>query len=81
MRDESEIFKEWYEKGCPNELPPDSLEYIALRDTINFQSYLLQAKAKDFTEEIKKASNVYKVLKELVDKTAGRKKQKGERKS
>ncbi len=52
MRDESEIFKEWFEKNFPGEeFPPDPLEYVYLRETINFQCYLAQEQIRDMTKE------------------------------
>lgn len=40
MKEELEVFDEWFCKRFDAEDVPDLLEFIALRDTISFQSYL-----------------------------------------
>lgn len=65
MRDESEIFKEWFEKNFPGEeFPPDPLEYVYLRETISFQRYLAQEQMRDIVKE----SELYKAMTWLYDK-------------
>ncbi len=53
-KDEGEIFKEWYElnfEEMPS--PPDPLEYVYLRDTLDFQRYLLWYRYKELVELIR----------------------------
>ena len=52
MKEEHEIFKEWYELNF--EELPDPLEYIYYRDTLEFQRYLLWYRFKELMELIKK---------------------------
>lgn len=51
MKEEEEIFEEWYELNF--EGLPDSLEYIFLRDSLDFQRYLLRYRYKELVESIR----------------------------
>lgn len=61
MKEEGEIFKEWYEQNF--EELPDPLEYVYYRDTISFQRYLLWYRYKELEEvmreELKKTFKKY----------------------
>ena len=59
MKEEHEIFKEWYELNF--EELPDPLEYIYYRDTLEFQRYLLWYRFKELMELIKKELWRYKM--------------------
>lgn len=70
MRDESEIFKEWFKKNFPGEeFPPEPLEYVYLRETISFQCYLAHEKMRDIVKE----SALYKAMTWINDKLERRK--------
>lgn len=51
MREESEIFEEWVTEELKIEYL-DPLEYIYLRDSIDFQSYLLHERFNEFLESL-----------------------------
>ncbi len=51
MKEEDEIFKEWYELNF--EELPDPLEYVYLRNSLDFQRYLLWYRYKELVELIK----------------------------
>lgn len=48
MKEEDEIFKEWYELNF--EELPSPLEYVYFRDLLNFQRYLLWYRYKELVE-------------------------------
>ena len=48
MKEEDEIFKEWYELNF--EELPDPLEHVYYRDSLEFQRYLLRYRFKELTE-------------------------------
>lgn len=50
MKDEGEIYKEWYEIYF--EEPPDPLEYMYYRETLAFQRYLLSYRGKELVQTI-----------------------------
>lgn len=52
VKEEGEIFEEWYNLNF--EEPPDPLEYIYLRDSLDFQRYLLRYRGKELVESIKR---------------------------
>lgn len=52
MKEEDEIFREWYELNF--EGIPEPLEYIYLRDSLGFHRYLLWYRYKEFVELIRK---------------------------
>ena len=61
MKEESEIFKEWYELNF--EELPNPLEYVYLRDSLDFQRYLLWYRNKELIELIReKICNVFRKL-------------------
>lgn len=51
MKEEHEIFKEWYERNF--EGLPSPLEYVYLRDSLGFQRYLLWYRYKELVELIR----------------------------
>lgn len=51
MKEEDEIFKEWYELTFED--LPDPLEYIYYRDCLEFQRYLLWYRYRELVESIK----------------------------
>lgn len=51
MKEKSEIFKEWCELSF--EEPSDPLEYVYLRDSLDFQRYLLWYRCKELIELIR----------------------------
>lgn len=64
MKEEDEIFKEWYEQNF-DELP-DPLEYVYYRDTIGFQRYLLWYRYKELRELM--IGELGKTFKKLISK-------------
>jgi len=52
MKEEDDIFKEWYEMNF--EGIPDPLEYIHYRDSLDFQRYLVRYQYRKLVESIKK---------------------------
>lgn len=61
MKEEDEIFKEWYEMTF-KELP-DPLEYVYYRDSLEFQRYLLWYRYKELVELIRgELCNVFRKL-------------------
>lgn len=64
MKEEDEIFKEWYEQNF-DELP-DPLEYVYCRDTIGFQRYLLWYRYKELRELM--IGELRKTFKKLISK-------------
>ena len=50
MKEEDEIFKEWYEINF--EELPSPLDYMYLRDSLDFQRYLLWYRYKELGEEL-----------------------------
>jgi len=63
MREESEIFEEWVTKELKIEYL-DPLEYIAMRDSIGFQKYLLKERFNEFLES---ALPVHPLFKPILD--------------
>ena len=63
-KEESEIFKEWYELNF--EEPPEPLEYVYLRDTLDFQRYLLWYRYKELVELIRE--EMLNIFRKLIDK-------------
>ncbi len=51
MKEEDEIYKEWYELYF--EELPSPLEYMYYRETLDFQRYLLWYRGKELVELIK----------------------------
>lgn len=64
MKEEDEIFKEWYEINF-KELP-DPIEYLRLRDTLDFQRYLLWYRHKELVELI--TGELWNVFRKLISK-------------
>lgn len=64
MKEESEIFREWYELNF--EELPSPLEYVYLRDSLDFQRYLLWCRYKELVELIRE--KIWNVFKKLVQK-------------
>lgn len=54
MKEEEEVFKEWYELNFSFEEAPDPLEYVYLRDSPGFQRYLISYRYKELVELIKR---------------------------
>lgn len=52
MKEEDEIFNEWYELYFKE--VPDPLEYIYYRDSLEFQRYLLWYRYRETVDSIKK---------------------------
>lgn len=52
MKEEEDIFKEWYEMTFED--LPDPLEYIYYRESLGFQRYLLWYRYRELVESIKK---------------------------
>ena len=50
MKEEDEIFKEWCDLNF--EELPDPLEYVYLRDSLDFQRYLLRYRCNELVELI-----------------------------
>lgn len=49
-----EVFRIWYVKEFGEDMPmPDPLEYIVLRDSLDFQRFLLGYRYKELKETIK----------------------------
>lgn len=67
MKEEDEIFKEWWELTF--EELPDPLDYIYYRDSLEFQRYLLWYRYKELVELIKgELWNVFRKLISIVRK-------------
>lgn len=64
MKEEDEIFKEWYELNF--EEPPDPLEYVYHRDSLEFQRYLLWYRYKELVELIR--GELLNVFRKLISK-------------
>ena len=64
MKEESEIFKEWHELNFKE--PPNPLEYVYLRNSLDFQRYLLWYRHKELVELI--SEKIWNVFKKLVQK-------------
>lgn len=63
MKEEEKIFEEWYELNFHFEHVPDPLEYVYLRDSPDFQRYLISYRYNELVELIKRElSNVFKCL-------------------
>lgn len=61
MKEEEDVFKEWYELNFGFEEAPDPLEYVYLRDSPGFQRYLTNYRCKELVELIKRELfNVFK---------------------
>lgn len=50
MKEEYEIFGEWYNLNF--EELPDSMDYLHLRDSLDFRRYLLRYRCKELAESI-----------------------------
>lgn len=69
MKEEIEIFKEWYELNF-KELP-DPIEYLLFRDTLGFQRYLLWYRYEELVESIRVGSirgKLWNVFRKLISK-------------
>lgn len=64
MKEEDEIFKEWWELTF--EELPDPLDYIYYRDSLEFQRYLLWYRYKELVELIK--GELWNVFRKLISK-------------
>ena len=64
MKEEDEIFKEWYDLNF--EELPEPLEYVYYRDTIGFQRYLLWYRYKELRELM--IGELRKTFKKLISK-------------
>lgn len=64
MKEEDEIFKEWYDLNF-KELP-DPIEYLRLRDTLDFQRYLLRYRHKELVELI--TGELWNLFRKLMSK-------------
>lgn len=64
MKEEDEIFKEWYELNF-KELP-DPIEYLRLRDSLDFQRYLLRYRYKELVELI--TGELWNLFRKLISK-------------
>lgn len=64
MKEEDEIFKEWYELNF--EELPSPLEYVYLRDSLDFQRYLLWYRYKELVELIR--GELWDVFRKLISK-------------
>lgn len=51
MKEESEIFEEWYKLNF--EELPDPMEYVYFRESLDFQRYLLWYRYKELVKSIK----------------------------
>lgn len=67
MKEEDEIFKEWYELNF--EELPSPLEYVYLRDSLDFQRYLLWYRYKELVELIR--GELWNVFRKLIDRLHG----------
>lgn len=64
MKEEDEIFKEWWELTF--EELPDPLDYIYYRDSLEFQRYLLWYRYKELVELIR--GELWNVFRKLISK-------------
>lgn len=64
MKKEDEIFKEWYELRF--EEPPSPPDYMYLRDTLDFQRYLLWYRYTELVELIRE--EFLKPIRKLISK-------------
>lgn len=64
MKEEDEIFKEWYELNF--EELPEPLEYVYLRDSLDFQRYLLWFRYRELVELIR--GELWDVFRKLITK-------------
>lgn len=64
MKEEDEIYKEWYESRF--EELPDPLEYIYYRETLDFQRYLLWYRYRELVESIR--GELLNALRKLISK-------------
>lgn len=64
MKEEDEIFEKWYELNF--EELPSPLEYLYLRDSLDFQRYLLWYRHKELVELIRE--ELWSVFRNLISK-------------
>jgi len=65
MKEENEIFKEWYELNF--EELPSPLEYVYFRNSLDFQRYLLWYQYNELVELI--SEKIWNAFKKLVQKS------------
>lgn len=62
MKEEDEIFKEWYEMNFED--LPDPLEYIYYRESLGFQRYLLWYRYRESVESINE--ELFKLIEKFI---------------
>ena len=70
MKEEDEIFKEWYELNF--EELPDPLDYVYLRDSLEFQRYLLRYRFNELAESIR--GELLNMFRKLLSKVGSKRK-------
>ena len=71
MKEESEIFKEWYELNF--EELPSPLEYVYFRNSLDFRRYLLWYRYKELIKSIRR--ELWNVFRKLISKARRRHKE------